>query len=114
MARVIVVEGWEASYDEPIAVTAGEVLELTDRTESWDGHTWIWAAAPDGREGWVPDDLPEACAAQFVAAYDYTAAELTCAAGEELTCSRETHGWSWCESAAGEAGWVPSGNLTRR
>ena len=106
--RVVAISEWQASYENPIAVKAGETIRLSGRTDTWDGHTWLWAIAGDGRAGWIPDDLAESRHGEVVVKVDYSAIELSCAEGEVLTGIRETHGWTWCLSGNGEAGWVPS------
>ena len=111
MTRVRVVEAWQASYVDPIAVAKGDRMTLTARTEKWDGHLWIWARCDDGREGWVPNTLAEAAGDGHVASRDYTAQELTCAAGQVLTAIERSHGWVFCEDAALNRGWVPDRNL---
>lgn len=112
--EVTVIAAWTASYAEPLVVAAGETLRLTGRTDVWDGHTWVWAYAEKGSQGWIPDDLGETREGRVVARKDYSAAELTCAAGETLTCTATSHGWSWCVSATGASGWVPSSHLAPR
>ncbi len=52
-----VVETHHATYPDPIAFDAGDVVRLTGREDIWDGYRWQWAIAPDGREGWIPDSL---------------------------------------------------------
>jgi hypothetical protein len=111
METVVVTAAWRASYERPLRVAAGETLRLTGRTDDWEGHTWLWAIAPDGLEGWVPDDLGERRGETLVAGRDYWAVELTCAAGAVLTRLEQSHGWSWCVADDGAAGWVPSQNL---
>lgn len=101
-------ESWNASYEDPIRVSCGDPLRLTGRVDTWDGHKWIWAIAPDGREGWIPDDLCEQQGKTVIATSDYSAMELTCSPDERLTGERETHGWTWCVNERGDAGWVPS------
>ena len=107
-----VLETYRAHYADPIEISADAVIELTGRTDLWRGHRWLWAKAPDGREGWVPDSLVDLdqgprCKAKF----DYSAAELSCEAGEILTRFAATHGWSWCANGQGSEGWVPDQNL---
>lgn len=102
---------WQASYPDPIRFSAGEALCLTGRQEEWDGHLWLWARAPDGREGWVPDTIARRTAAGCIAGADYSAAELTCRSGERLTGESETHGWVFCRAPDGRTGWVPRRNL---
>ena len=80
---------------------------MSGREDVWEGHRWLWARAVDGREGWVPDSLPRPGGAGSVAAWDYAAVELTCAAGEGVTLLRQTHGWAWCRRDDGGEGWLP-------
>ena len=106
----IVSQGWTASYDNPIAVRAGETLALSGREDLWDGHRWLWAMSGAGAEGWVPDSLLRG-PADPVALWDYTAQELTCDAGQRLTGITEMNGWVFCKTQDGAEGWVPRRNL---
>lgn len=100
-----VVIGHRASYADPIAFRAGDSVRLTGRVDFWDGHCWLWAVGPDGREGWVPDDL---VAADRRARADYSAAELSCSPGERLAVLDARHGWLLCRAPDGQQGWVPA------
>jgi len=99
---------WTVTYADPIRVRAGEALVPDGREDLWDGHRWLWARAPDGREGWVPDTL---VALDGTAGWDYSAAELGCTTGEVLEVVARTHGWALCRNDAGAEGWVPLGSL---
>lgn len=101
-------EGWKASYRDPIRLQCGDILRLTGKIDFWDGHKWVWAVAPDGREGWIPDSLSELEDGTTLATSDYSAEELTCSPGELLIGKYETHGWTWCVNDQGDAGWLPS------
>lgn len=101
--RRLVLADWTATYADPVRIAGGEVLVLTGREEVWDGHRWLWARAPDGREGWVPDTLVR----DGRALRDFDARELTCRAGEAVTWLHATHGWAWCRAGDGREGWVP-------
>jgi len=104
-----VTAAWTASYDDPIALKAGEPLILTGRADIWEGgHRWLWAVAPDGREGWVPDSL---VAPGDRARRDYSAAELTVETGQRVEALDATHGWTLCRAEDGAEGWVPDGHL---
>lgn len=109
--RYRVTQAWQASYDDPIRLSAGDPVWLTGRQERWEGHLWLWARASDGREGWVPDSVLQQDASGTVSREDYSAEELTCAPGEVLDAERETHGWLWCRNGMGDFGWVPRRNL---
>lgn len=102
-----VIHAHQASYTNPIHVAAGDVLSLSGGEDLWEGHRWLWALATDGREGWVPADLP-CCRGEFtVAAYDYAARELTVMPGEVVDVLRVSHGWAWCRRETGDEGWIP-------
>ena len=109
--RYRVIADWTASYADPLQLAAGAPVQLTGRAERWDGHLWLWARAGDGREGWIPDSLVRQGASGPVASDAYAATELTCRAGEVVSAARAIHGWVWCRTATGRAGWVPARNL---
>lgn len=100
-----------ASYADPIRVRRHDVIALSGRSEVWDGHRWLWARAPDGREGWIPDDLPVERSNEMVADRDYSAVELTCGVHERMHVLERRHGWAWCRNMSGAQGWVPLRNL---
>lgn len=108
-----VIENWQATYAEPIRLDAGEPIFLTGRQDSWDGHIWLWARSAAGLEGWIPDSLVAQGAAGPFARENYTAVELTCQTGQVLAGEKEMHGWVFCRSQDGSAGWVPRRNLAR-
>jgi len=96
-----------SSYPDPISLAEGESFSLTGRSFDWDGYKWLWAQVQDGREGWVPDDLPFQKNTRTIAAYDYNARELDVLSTERLKVLRQSHGWAWCTNDAGKEGWVP-------
>ncbi len=110
----VVLEEHNASYADSIEVARGAPLSLTGREDVWDGHRWLWAVADDGGQGWVPDDLISETDDGPVALRDFSAIELTCAAGEVVESLWETHGWAWCRKRDGGKGWVPLRNLSER
>lgn len=103
MTPVRVIADWSATYPDPITLSKDDPVTLTGREDIWDGYRWLWAAAPDGREGWVPDALIR----NGISLGDYSAVELSCRSGEAVTLHRKTHGWGWCSAADGREGWVP-------
>lgn len=111
--RRIVRISHEASYADPISVEKGDPLLLSGREDLWDGHRWLWAAA-DGKEGWIPEILAVERGGDIVASQDYSARELTCAAGDALEVLRCSHGWAWCRDRSSREGWVPLRNLSER
>ncbi|NTG32324.1 hypothetical protein G6L08_34860 [Agrobacterium rhizogenes] len=107
-----IVEDHKATYLDPIAVKAGDMISLSGKTDNWDGHTWLWAEGLNGKAGWIPDSLVRSADRKTYAIRDYSAAELTCRKGEVLLVTEETHGWAWCRSDSGKQGWVPLRNLS--
>ena len=112
--QLLVISDHQASYQDPIAFAAGDSITLSERRDLWDGHQWIWARAPDGREGWIPDGITETRGHLAIALADYSARELSCQIGETLIGLKNTHGWTWCQNAKGACGWVPTRNLKPR
>ena len=104
---VMVSSSHTAKYPDPINVSAGDRLTLPGDFEIWDGYRWLWAVAPDGKSGWIPDTLVAGSDRAPIAGADYSALELSCAVGEQLEVMSEHHGWAWCRNAAGKEGWVP-------
>lgn len=102
---------WKASYPDPIALKQGEEVWLTDKSDHWDGHLWIWAKNQFGKQGWIPDTLVSQAAGKHYANAAFSAMELTCAVGDELLAINETHGWMLCAAMNGSEGWVPARNL---
>jgi hypothetical protein len=102
-----VIHAHSATYPDPINVRRGDALHLVGRENSWDGHRWLWAIAADGREGWVPSDLPRCEHGHTTAAYDYSARELDVAPGSLVRVSKVSHGWAWCCNDRGLEGWIP-------
>jgi uncharacterized protein YgiM (DUF1202 family) len=111
MRRYEVVSDWKVSYADPIVLTKNEELWLSGKTDSWEGHIWVWAKNQAGKEGWIPDTLIENQAGRYFANNLFSAMELTCHIGQELTFIDETHGWVLCKAKDGSQGWVPAKNL---
>ena len=110
-----VVKAHQATYADPITFGIGDKVNLTGRIDVWDGHRWLWAVAPDGREGWIPDSFVDGEVQRgdhFVSDIAYSAVELTCDVGEQLEGAGEMHGWVWARNSLGAEGWAPLRNLT--
>lgn len=103
----IVSEAHVASYADPIAFRIGDPVNLTGKSDNWNGHIWLWAVGPDGRSGWIPDTAVCLSEERPIASCNYSAIELTCPVGEILTVLDETHGWVWCQTVDGVEGWIP-------
>ncbi len=102
-----ILKAHKAAYPDPIVLCKGEKFTPTERTDNWENNVWIWSIAQNGKEGWVPGNLPIIANAQTVAAYDYNAKELDAKAGEFLTILSSNHGWAWCRNEQNDEGWVP-------
>ncbi len=116
MTDLTITRAYTAQYADPIRFRAGETLALTGKIDTWedrDEWLWLWATAPDGREGWVPAevvDVPDPrnpVARPALARRDYDARELTVAAGERVEHLETVGGWHLCRAADGRVGWVP-------
>ncbi len=102
---------WNASYQDPIVLEQGEEVWLSGKSDHWDGHLWVWAINQFGKEGWIPGTLVSTVADKHYADAAFSAMELTCAIGDELLATNETHGWMLCVAKNGSEGWVPARNL---
>ncbi len=101
------------SYDDPIMLRAGDVVQVTKR-DMFDGaYLWLWCLGGDGKEGWVPAAFLDVDADEKAARArrDYSALELTVAEGEVVTVVECESGWCWVKNARGDAGWVPASTL---
>lgn len=68
---------------------------------------WRWCTGPDGRQGWVPQQLLQLQDSYATVRGDYTTQELSVAAGAEVVVHRVLAGWVWVSVQDGQAGWVP-------
>lgn len=104
------IEGWTATYPDPIQVSAGDILELSGREDLWDGYRWLWAKNTQGKEGWIPDAIVSKTTPAS-ATETYSALEISSQKGQTLIGHRTLHGWVLCSDQAGQIGWVPERNL---
>ena len=104
--RGLVTQDYRAAYPDPLAMAAGERLVLGKRDPEFPG--WIWGTSAAGRSGWVPESYLDIQGTRGTARRDYTAAELTVAAGVELELLDFESGWYWAETKEGARGWVPA------
>jgi hypothetical protein len=84
---------------------AGDTVSVGHRDETWPSHRWC--TAPDGREGWVPDDALHLTSDGWAARSDYDATELEVRRGETVEALRFLADWWWCRAADGSEGWLP-------
>jgi SH3-like domain-containing protein len=102
---VRVLQEYIAQYPDPITVRAGERVVVGEDDPKFPG--WRWCTGPDGRSGWVPEELLDRAERDAVMRQDYTARELSVRAGVEVILHRVVSGWAWVSTADGGAGWIP-------
>jgi hypothetical protein len=105
MATFRALKPWQVHYPDPIRGQAGDRLTLGRPDEEYPG--WVWATAPDGRSGWVPESWLRVDGDSGVLLHAYTAAELPLAPGDVVNGELVLNGWLWATNAAGNQGWVP-------
>jgi SH3-like domain-containing protein len=97
----------KASYEDPLAGSAGDELEVGPADVEW--PAWRWCTATDGRKGWIPQALLEGAGSRRRLARDYDARELTVRAGERIEVLVTESGWVRCRTEDGREGWLPGG-----
>lgn len=102
-----VIKAHTRSYDDPLRVRKGDLVQITKRDLWNDRFPWVWGIADDGREGWIPEAYVEQEGEQGSLVRDYNAIELTVALGDNLTIIDDTSGWYWVQNSRREFGWVP-------
>ena len=78
--KVIVREAYTAQYGDPIAFRQGDLVQIQGADAEF--TEWLWCRGPDEREGWVHRSFLSQSSGRAVATSDYSAKELTVAAGE--------------------------------
>jgi SH3-like domain-containing protein len=111
-SRVVILEGYTAQYGDPIAFRAGETVDV-GRADP-DFPEWFWCLASDGKEGWVHLSYLSQTTGQATAVCDYSAQELTIAAGDEARLIRTLGGWAYLALDDGRFGWVPDNIIQAR
>jgi hypothetical protein len=106
-----VVRKYQSPYSEPLVISAGEELAISEKESEWSG--WIWCTNRDGKSRWVPDKYVERKGDMGIALCDYEATELSVSVGEELRMGKEASGWIWCMNQKGQSGWVPEDHVER-
>lgn len=106
-----VVKAYTRAYDDPIVLKAGDRVQIT-RRDLWDDrYVWLWCIAGAGKQGWVPEPYLDHDGQRGTCLRDYSAWELSAAAGDRVTLMDEESGWCWVEAASGEQGWIPASCL---
>ena len=111
-SHVVVTEAYTAQYGDPIAFRAGEAVDV-QRADP-DFPEWFWCRGPDGKEGWVHFSYLSQTTGQATAVRDYSAQELTIAAGDEARLIRTLGGWAELALNDGRIGWVPDNIIQAR
>ena len=95
-------EAYTAQYGDPIAFRQGDPIQVqradTEFTE------WLWCRGPDEKEGWVHRSFLSQTSGRAVAVSDYSAKELTVAAGEQARMIQVLDGWAFVELDGGGVG----------
>jgi SH3-like domain-containing protein len=105
-SRVVIIESYRAQYGDPIGFRTGETVDV-QRADS-EFPEWFWCRRPDGKEGWVHFSYLSQTTGRATAVCDYSAQELTVAAGDEASLIRALGGWAYLALNDGRFGWVPA------
>ncbi len=105
-----VVRPHEASYADPLSVSAGETVFVVKADTKW---PFVWVTNREGKGGWIPESYvsPSQLGEPGTVSAAYDTCELTVRQGELLESFEEVGGWEWCSNRSGESGWVPVENL---
>jgi SH3 domain len=109
--RCQVIIAWVRTYDPALSIKADEQVSLGHEDDEWPG--WIWCVPAIGPSGWLPKHKLTIYAdgVTAVTTVDYDTRELTVAPGDVVTRISQELGWSQCQNANGETGWVPDSCL---
>lgn len=102
---VRVVRDYSAQYPDPISARAGDRVRVGPDDPEFPG--WWWCVGPDGRAGWVPEQLLQREGQEAILLRDYTARELSVRAGTEVTVQEVISGWVRATDGDGREGWLP-------
>ncbi len=102
-----------AIYLDPITMKAGDIIDVSDREDNWQGWIWVWCTNQSGKSGWVPKGYVVQNGEIWRACYDYSAVELSVEVGEKVEVLQQESGWIWCRNERGESGWVPAESSSR-
>jgi SH3-like domain-containing protein len=103
--EVVIREAYAAQYGDPIAFRHGDKVQV-QRTDA-EFPEWLWCRGPDEKEGWVHRSFLSQSCGHAIALVDYSAKELTVAAGEQGRMIRILDGWALVELEGSRMGWVP-------
>ena len=103
--EVIVREAYAPQYGDPIAFRHGDKVQVQRADAEF--HEWLWCRGPDEKEGWVHRSFLSQPRGRAIALADYSAKELSVAAGERGRMIRVLDGWALVELEGSRVGWVP-------
>ncbi len=107
--HVRVCSAYRAMYVDPITLVRGESLIAGHEDSEFPG--WYWCTNGNGKSGWVHQRFLESVGGPTRATTDYTAVELSVAAGDEGTVLERLDGWVYLQLADGRVGWVPEASV---
>ena len=96
---------YQAAYPDPLILAAGDSVRVIKRDPEFPG--WLWCTDQRGKSAWVPESYLDLRGNSGVLRQNYSSAELTVCAGEQLTLLKFECGWFWACRASGQPGWVP-------
>ncbi|MDN3954977.1 SH3 domain-containing protein [Sporolactobacillus laevolacticus] len=112
MNKYIVIKDYQSCYPDPIVLKKDE--EVVYGKEDTQYPNWIFCkSVTSEKEGWVPKQiltLPDLYSHAKVL-QDYSAHELTVKKGELLRGFKNLNDWTYCETSAGEKGWIPTDHI---
>ena len=108
--EVIFREAYAAQYSDPIVFRQGDSIQVQQADAEF--TEWLWCRGPDEKEGWVHRSFLSQSCGRAVALADYSAKELTVAAGERARVIRMLDGWAFVELEGSRLGWVPERVVT--
>ena len=120
-----------ATYSEVIKAKAGDLLSVGNEDDQFPG--WLLCTDSNGISSWVPKEFlkitgsplqavghegsnqitPSGVEGRAELLSDYDATELTVNVGETVIVYAEQSGWLWCQTVAGQWGWVPKECVAR-
>ena len=105
-SRVVTRGAYTAQYADAVAFRAGDEVAV-DHPDS-EFPEWFWCRGPDAREGWVHSSFLSHTSGRASGLRDYSAKELTVAAGESGRLIELLGGWAYVELDDGRCGWLPA------
>lgn len=103
------ISGIANSNTAPIKLRAGDVVLLGEKFEddkTW--PDWIHCISKRTEKRWTPIQLLQIDRDSGIAKCDYTAKEMSVAAGDMVSSNDELNIWIWCiRKSDDQSGWLP-------